>query len=94
MYPCDPQQEAKLAELDLVQGLLIAERALLYTLNFDVRNCEVLPSAGKYLHALGIYGLAGATPKPENPLNTLPANIVADLLSLVTSFSSAMWVLR
>ncbi len=68
------EQEKKLAETDLVDALLVAERALLYTMNFDVREYQLRKPLISYLEALGVGALKRQPAAPAAaPASPVPA---------------------
>lgn len=71
MARCSYEQEEKLRQIGLIDALLSAEWALLFTLNFNVSQYRVSDCLRTYLLASGIYTLA--VPK-EADSSEAPAN--------------------
>ncbi len=86
-----PHQDRKLAELNLVNGLLLAERAILFTLNFDMRDYALKGHLKSYLVALGVASAArqGGSPAPA-PANELKEDQKAALMQIINVFATHM----
>jgi hypothetical protein len=103
LYTFHVLQEKTLAEAQLVDALLIAERALLYAINFDVREVMLTHPLLRYLDALGVRPLNGkaaatgpssrpTSPWHAAPLNSLEPETSSHLCSLAARFAADTWV--